>query len=154
MTVCSQVAGVPCPPAAANSAAETTVRHQTLFMVQPSSVRMVSTRSMPGRLATMAPVWISSASSAVETRLASCWLPVSARAFSTTASSEHTASMTAEIKNRKAVWLTVTPSVRHRSSRNETMRMGSRKTLLGSSKIVHSAAHPRHSAVRAPPAIQ
>ena len=48
MTVCSQVAGVPCPPAAANSAAETTVRHQTLFMVQPSSVRMVSTRSMPG----------------------------------------------------------------------------------------------------------
>ena len=95
-----------------------------------------------------------SASSAVETRLASCWLPVSARAFSTTASSEQTASMTAEIENRKAVWLTVTPSVRHRSSRNETMRMGSRKTLLGSSKIVHSAAHPRHSAVRAPPAIQ
>lgn len=26
VTVCSQVAGVPCPPAAANSAAETTVR--------------------------------------------------------------------------------------------------------------------------------
>ena len=95
-----------------------------------------------------------SASSAVETRLASCSLPVSARAFSTTAISEQTASMTAEIENRKAVWLTVTPSVRHRSSQNETMRMGSRKTLLGSSKIVHSAAHPRHSAVRAPPAIQ
>lgn len=69
-----------------------------------------------------------SAITAVDARETASWLPVSARAFSTAASSEQTASITAATVNRKAVWVTDTPgAARHRSSQNATMRMGSRK---------------------------
>ena len=94
-------------------------------------------------------------SSEVESRQTVPGLSASARAFRMLESSEHTAIITAEMENRKAVWLTVTFAfMRQRKSQKVHSTMGRSKKLLSSSKIVHSAAHTRHTAVMPTAAMQ
>ena len=96
-----------------------------------------------------------SRSSAVEARQTVCGLESSARALSNIDSREHTAIITAETENKKAVWLTVTSGVtRQRSSQKETSTMAGRRELLFCPNTVQSAAQPMHSRVMHPAAMQ